>query len=165
LWYLDNGHSQLERANHCNKVVIRWILREKGVVLSGPEPTSLIDPIPVGVLRRAILESINESGKEILANSGQYKNRFYQSFIVLHYCRKLRDLHAGECGSKRTGTEWAKKNLDQSWIGLIDRTWNGRPNPAVSIRQPADEADFSSTLEFVKEVMTLANGFAASADW
>jgi predicted nucleotidyltransferase len=165
LWYLDNGHYELERSNHCNKVVIRWILREKGVVLSGPEPSELIEPIPVGVLRRAILESINKSGKEILTNSEQYSNRFYQSFIVLQYCRKLHGLHTGAVGSKRAGTEWAKKNLDQSWAGLINRTWSGRPNPAISIRQPADEADFNSTLEFVKEVMRLANEFAAKADW
>ena len=164
LCYLDNGHSELVRANHCNKTVIKWILREKGVVLSGPEPSTLIDPISVGVLRQAILDSINGSGEQILANSRQYQNRFYQSFIVLQYCRKLHDLHVGAAGSKRAGAEWAKKNMDQSWSGLVDRAWAGRPNPAMSVRQPADEADFKSTLEFVKEVMRLANEFAAKAN-
>ena len=160
LWYLDNGSSELERSNHCNKVVVRWILREKGVVLSGPKPTALIDPIPVEVLRRAILKSINESGHEILTNPDPYNNRFYQTFIVLQYCRKLHDLHTGTIGSKRSGAEWAKRNLDRSWTDLIDRTWEGRPNPAVSSRQPADKTDFMSTLEFVRVVMRAANDFA-----
>jgi predicted nucleotidyltransferase len=162
LWYLDNGMSVLVRSNHCNKVVVRWILREKGVVLSGPEPSSLIEPIPVEILRQAILASINESGHEILTNSEQYNNRFYQTFIVLQYCRKLHDLYTGMVGSKRSGAEWAKRNMDQSWAGLIDRAWDGRPNPAVSVRQPADKADFRSTLEFVREVMRTANSFAAA---
>jgi predicted nucleotidyltransferase len=161
LWYLDNGHSKLERSNHCNKIVVRWILREKGVVLTGPEPSALIEPIPLSVLRRAILQSINKSGQEILTHPEQYNNRFYQSFIVLQCCRKLHDLHTGTVGSKRSGAEWAKRNMDQSWAGLIDRTWGGRPNPAVSIRHPADKADFDSTIKFVKEVMGAANDFAA----
>ncbi|MDD4052292.1 MAG: DUF4111 domain-containing protein [candidate division Zixibacteria bacterium] len=160
LWYLDNGSRALVRSNHCNNVAVRWILREKGVVLAGPEPSTLIDPIPVAVLRRAILTSINESGREILAHPERYNNRFYQSFIVLHYCRKLHDLRAGTVGSKRSGAEWVKRNLDQSWASLIDRAWSGRPNPAYSIRQPADNADFERTLQFVRQVMDAANAFA-----
>jgi hypothetical protein len=34
-------------------------------------------------------------------------------------------------------------------------------NPAVSVRQPPDEADYRATLEFVKEVMRAANKLAA----
>lgn len=162
LWYLENGRSELERSNHCNKVVVKWILRERGVILSGPEPSTLIDPIPVEVLRRAIFNSINDSGQMILANPGQYNNRFYQSFIVLHFCRKLHDLHTGMVGSKRAGAEWAKHHLGQSWGDLVDRAWNGRPDPAVSIRQPADETDFKNTLELVKEIMHSATEFAAA---
>jgi len=160
LWYLDNGRSVMERSNHCNSVVVRWIVREKGVILAGPEPSTLIDPIPTGLLRRAILNSINRSGRLILSESEQFKNRFYQTFIVLQYCRKLHDLHRGRVGSKREGAEWAKRHLDPKWRGLIDRTWAGRPNPEVSVRTPPDEADFESTLEFVAEVMRLANGLA-----
>jgi len=162
LWYLENGHGELEKSNHCNKVVIRWILREKGVVLSGPEPSTLIDAIPVGVLRRAILKSINESGQSILANPAPYNNRFYQTFVVLHFCRKLHNLHTGVVGSKRAGAEWAKNHLGQSWVDLIDRAWGGRPNPSVSIRQPADEADFKNTPELVEKVKRAAVEFAAA---
>ncbi|PWB71154.1 hypothetical protein C3F09_08170 [candidate division GN15 bacterium] len=159
LCYLDNGHSELEWSNHCNKVALRWILREKGVVLFGPEPSTLIDPIPVEVLRRSILNSINESAQTILANPAPYSNRFYQTFIVLHFCRKLHSLHAGAFGSKRAGAEWAKHHLGQSWAGLIDRALSGRTNPTVSIRQPADESDLRSTMELLKEVMRAANDF------
>jgi len=161
LWYLDNGHSVLERSSHCNKIVVRWIVRERGVVMSGPHPSTLIDPIPVHVLRRAILDSIIASGHEILTNAEQYYNRFYQGFIVLHYCRKLHDLHTGQVGSKRAGAEWAKRHMEPSWTDLIDRAWACRPDPAWSVRQPPDEADFRRTLQFVREVMRVADELAA----
>jgi hypothetical protein len=65
----------------------------------------------------------------------------------------LHDLHTGYPGSKRAGAEWAKNNLDSSWIGLINRTWSGRPTPEISVRQPADPKDFESTLKFVQYII------------
>jgi predicted nucleotidyltransferase len=161
LWYLDHGSRELERSAHDNSVVVRWILREKGVVLAGPRPSAWIDPIPTKALRREILETINNWGGEILADPEQINNRFYQTFAVLSYSRMLHDLHIGAVGSKRAGAEWAKENLAPSWRGLIDRAWDGRPNPALSVQQPADETDFRRTLEFIDLVMRAANKLAA----
>ena len=159
LWYLDHGSRSLERSEHCNSVVVRWTVREHGVALAGPSPKSLVDPIPVEVLRHEILETIHDWGREILADPKRYANRFYQTFIVLSYCRMLHDLHNGYPGSKRAGAEWAKATLDPSWRGLIDRTWAGRPNPAVSVRQPADPADLARTLEFVKYIIMTSRDY------
>lgn len=156
LWYLDHGSRSLEQSNHCNTTLVRWVVREKGVVLQGPPPETLIEPIPVHVLRQEILATIRDWGRDILANPGHYNNRFYQCFIVLNYCRMLRDLIMGCPGSKRTGAEWAKANLDPTWAALIDRAWGGRPNPAVSVREPADGQDFQSTLEFVQYIIDRA---------
>ncbi len=86
-------------------------------------------------------------GQQILAEPEPYNNRFYQTYIVLNYCRMLHDLRTGRVGSKRAGAEWARVILDKSWTGLIDRAWNRRPGS--STRQPADPADFKRTLEFV----------------
>jgi hypothetical protein len=156
LWYLDNGSQSLVRSDHCNTVVVRWTAREHGVVLAGPSPATLIDPIPVAVLRQDIMATLQDWGQQILIDSERFNNRFYQSFIVLSYCRMLHDFYTGSIGSKRAGAAWAKASLDPSWAGLIDRTWEGRPNPAVSVRQPADPEDFKSTLEFVRYIMKVS---------
>jgi predicted nucleotidyltransferase len=150
LWYLDHGSRSLVRSDHCNTAVVRWVVREHGVALAGQRPEALVDPIPVEALRQEIMQTISGWGQEILAQTERFNNRFYQTFIVLSYCRMLHDLHTGFAGSKRAGAEWAKAVLDPSWAGLIDRAWDGRPNPALSVRQYADPADFRSTLEFVK---------------
>jgi hypothetical protein len=150
LWYLDHGSRSLVRSDHCNTVVVRWVVREHGVALAGPRPETLVDPIPVAALRQDITQTISGWGQEILANTERFNNRFYQTFIVLNYCRMLHDLQTGFPGSKRAGAEWAKTALDPAWAGLIERAWDGRPSPALSVRQPADPADFRSTLEFVR---------------
>ena len=153
LWYLDNGHQSLILDEHCNTVVVRSVLLEHGVILAGPDPATLVDPIPVSVLRQEILETMHTWGGQVLSDPDQFNNRFYQGFIVLHYCRALHDLHTGHIGSKQAGAEWAKANLDPSWAGLIDRAWDTRPNPSFSVRQPADPEDFQSTLEFIQYIL------------
>jgi hypothetical protein len=163
LWYLDHGSRTLERSDHCNTVVVRWVLREHGVILAGPDPVKLIRPIPVQALRKEILATICDWGQEILDDPEKFNNRFYQGFIVLSYCRMLRDLHFGTTGSKLEGAEWAKAVLDSSWVSLIDRTWATRPDPALSVREPPDADDFKLTLEFVQHVMKLAMEYAADA--
>jgi hypothetical protein len=153
LWYLDHGSQSLIRSDHCNTLVVRWVVRERGVILAGPNPATLLDPIPVDALRQEIRATIRTWGQQILDDPAQYANRFYQGFIVLNYCRMLHDLIKGRLDSKRAGAEWAKATLDPAWSTLIDRAWDGRRNPAAAVREPADGAAFSSTLQFVKLVM------------
>ncbi|MEO6458703.1 MAG: aminoglycoside adenylyltransferase domain-containing protein [Chloroflexia bacterium] len=157
LWYLDHGSRSLEQSNHCNTALVRWVVREKGVVLQGPAPETLVEPIPVYVLRQEIMTTIRDFSKDILSNPDHYNNRFFQAFIVLNYCRMLHDLVMGRPDSKRTGAEWAKANLDPAWAMLIDRAWGGRPNPAVSSRQSADPEEFQATLKFVQYIIDKAN--------
>jgi hypothetical protein len=153
LWYLDNGSQSLVQSDHCNTLVVRWTAREHGVALAGPDPATLIDPIPAEALRREILATLRNWGRQILDQPEHYNNRFYQGFIVLSYCRMLHDYLAGSVGSKRTGAEWAKENLDPCWSDLIDRAWDNRPVPEVSVRTPADPKDFRRTLAFVEYVI------------
>lgn len=153
LWYLDNGARSLINSDHCNTILVRWVVRERGVTLAGPSPNTLVDPISSELLRADIFETIINWGQEILDSPKSFNNRFYQSFIVLSYCRMLHDLQTGYAGSKREGAEWAKSTLDPSWTGLIDGSWAGRPNPAQQVRQPADPQDFKKTLKFVEYVM------------
>jgi hypothetical protein len=154
LWYLDHGSQSLVRSDHCNTLVVRWVVCERAVVLAGPSPATLVDPVPIDALRREIRDTMRTWGKEILDQPNRYRNRFYQGFIVLSYCRMLHDLVEGRPGSKRAGATWAKANVDPAWSPLIDRAWGGRPNPAVSVREPADPADFESTQQFVRMIIS-----------
>lgn len=161
LWYLDNGARSLIKSDHCNTIFVRWVVRENGVTLAGPSPNTLVDPISNELLRADIFETIINWGQEILDDPKSFNNRFYQSFIVLSYCRMLHDLHTGCAGSKREGAEWAKFALDPSWSELIDGSWDGRPNPARQVQQPADPQEFENTLKFVEYVMNESRRYVA----
>jgi hypothetical protein len=161
LWYLDHGARSLIRSDHCNTILVRWVVREKGVALAGPSPRSLVDPISKELLRSDIFDTIINWGQEILDNPARYNNRFYQTYIVLSYCRMLHDLYKGSARSKQEGAEWAKSTLDPSWADLIDATWEGRPDPAHKVKQPADPQNFKDTLKFVQYVMDESRRYIA----
>jgi predicted nucleotidyltransferase len=161
LWYLDHGARTLIRSDHCNTILVRWIVREKGISLAGPPPKTLVNPISKELLRAEIFETLSDWAYQILDTPTPYNNRFYQAFIVLSYCRMLHDLHRCYPGSKREGAEWAKINLDPSWSDLIDGSWDGRPDPAKKVRQPADPDDFKRTLEFVQYIVGESRNFFA----
>jgi predicted nucleotidyltransferase len=165
LWYLDHGARTLVRSDHCNTILVRWVIREKGVTLAGPPPKTLVDPIPNELLRAEIFETLTNWGQQILDDPTPYNNRFYQSFIVLSYCRMLHDIHRGYPGSKREGAEWAKTILGPSWSDLIDDSWDGRPDPAKKVRQPADPEDFKRTLRFIEYVMNESKRYISNDNW
>ncbi len=160
VWYFDHGSTTLIRSNHCNTALVRWVVREQGVTLTGPDPKSLIDPIPVEVLRKEILSVILGWGSELMTDPELFNNRFYQAFIVLNYCRMMHDLHRGCPGSKLAGIEWVKATLDPSWVGLIDRAWVTRKD--AMIWQRADQDEFKLTLDFVRYIMQEGERYAAA---
>jgi predicted nucleotidyltransferase len=159
LWYLDNGARSLIRSDHCNTLLVRWIVRESGVILTGPSPKELIGPIPIEMLRQEMYDVLMMWGQQILEDPAPWSNRFYQGFIVLNYARMLHDLHRGYPGTKREGAEWAKRNLEASWSPLIDRAWSGRPDPASKVKEPADPEEYQMTLEFLEHVMSECKRF------
>ena len=105
MWYFDNGSEQIERSDHDNSLVVRWTLREKGVLLFGPEPSELIELVLPEDLRREIRQTLVTWGEMVVTNPEPYRNRFYQSFLVLNYCRGLLDLSEGTINSKLAGVK------------------------------------------------------------
>ncbi len=162
LWYLDNGHRSLIQSGHCDTLLMRWALRERGITLAGPPPATLIDPIPTTALRQEILGVIRDWGQDIQAHPEQYTSHWDQSYMVLSFCRALHDLHTGYPGSKRAGADWAKANLDASWAGLIDRSWSGRPVPEAAIHRPADPEELRASWAFVRYIVDEANAYASA---
>ena len=150
VWYLNHGSTTFERSAHDNTIAVKWIIRERGVVLAGPDPFTIMDPIPVAELRIDIFQTFANWAKIIFENPEEISSHFFQTFAVLSYCRVLNDIRRGEIGSKRDGAEWAKTNLDPKWHDLIDRAWLGRPDPAVSVRRPAKPEDVQRTVEFIR---------------
>jgi len=163
LWYLDHGARQMSQSTHCNTSVVRQTVRAHGVVLLGPDPATLVDPIPVERLRGEMLATLCDWAAQIRADPEAWNNRFYQGLIALTYCRIWCDLTLGSVGSKRRGAEWAKPRLKPAWVDLVDRAWATRPDPYTSSRTPADPDDYAATLNLTDWIVERGHEFARSA--
>ncbi len=156
VWYLDHGADRLVRSSHCNTLVVRWVMHNHGVALCGPAAKALVPAVPTERFRAEVKDVIVDWGAQLLANPDRYKNRFYQGFIILTFCRMLRDLHMGTNASKQAGARWVVEHWDSTLAGLIERAWLCRPDPAARVREPADPDDYEQAMALVKRVREAA---------
>jgi hypothetical protein len=133
--------------NHDNSAVVRWSLREHGVVLEGPDPTTLVDPISGAELRCEVLWVIDDFGDWLRARE-TWSARL-QTLAVISYCRILHTLETGAVASKRASGEWAREVLDAEWRDLVDGALDDRPDPWSKVRETAETSLVRRTLRFV----------------
>lgn len=156
LYYFDNGNTTYEESTHDNQWHVRWILRERGITLTGPDPKTILKPIPVDELlneiKRTMLQVQKLFADEMDRPLSFFNSRFGQSFTVLTYCRMLHTLHTGTVQSKKAGAKWAKGIVDPQWVHLIEQAWNEREGVRfmVKITQRAEQTLLYETLEFIK---------------
>ena len=137
--------------NHCNTAVVRWSLREKGVVLAGPDPQTLIEPVSADELRSDVLIALREWA-DWLRTSPSYSRRA-QGVTVLSICRILHTFESGLVTTKREAGEWALGALSPEWASLVQEALDDRPDPWTKVREPADPAVIRRTVAFVDYAM------------
>lgn len=147
-----SGESLHMLAHESDWIVQRHILRERGIILEGPAPQSLIDPISSNDLRQAVMAVLPLWAKPILDDPSQIKSRGYQSYVVLSLCRMLYTLQCGTIISKRAAAQWAQETLSTQWTHLIARAWLGRQNSGLQ----AEPEDVDGTLNFIRYIMDVS---------
>jgi hypothetical protein len=100
-------------------VIHRHMLREHGVVLTGPPPRRLIDPVPPNELREAVLGILREWWMPMLVHAPLLQNSFYRCYAVLTMARTLYTIRHGAIVSKPVAARWAEEALDRRWTPLI----------------------------------------------
>ncbi len=150
IWYLDNGSLNFERSSHDNTLVNRWVLREKGIILAGPDPKAWIPHISEEMLKAEVRQTMVDWGAEIIEGIYQFDNRWAQPFAVLMYCRMLHTLATGEVRSKPAGATWVKAALDPTWRNLFDHALNTRPEQHDQYYLPSDPEKVRLTHAFIE---------------
>jgi hypothetical protein len=159
-FYFDNGAMDPAWDSHDNSAVVRWSLREHGVVLAGPDPASLVDRIPAGALRAAVIHDLAAFGIWLRARDS-WSARL-QTLAVVTYCRILHTLETGIVSSKRGAGEWALDTLDPDWASLIRRALDERPDPWRKVHEVADPELVTRTLAFVDYAAESATRFGGT---
>ena len=123
----------------------RWVLRERGIVLAGPAPHTLIDPVAPDDLRQGALKELHGWIADRLSGLGDTQ-RGGQSYLVLTLCRILVTLENGSIASKPAAARWAEATLGERWVPLIESALEGRHHPGLAV-SPEDE---QGTLDFIR---------------
>jgi len=161
VWYLDNGSTTLVLSIHDNRWHVRWILRERGIIITGPDPKTFLPPISMEALRGEAASSIQELAGQFIAEVdrpiGWFNTRFGQSFAVLTCCRMLHTCASGIVDSKLSSVKWAEQFLDPGWCGLIRQAWMERREVRFGekVRQPAGTDVMHETAHFLAYAVSL----------
>jgi hypothetical protein len=133
----------------------RHMLREHGVVLAGPPPRALIEPVRPSDLREAVLGILHEWWMPMLVDAPLLQNSFYRCYAILTMSRMLYTLHHGAIVSKPVAAGWAQETLDRRWTLLI------RDALAWSRAMPPD---LNETLAYIRYTCEYGDRIEASAE-
>ena len=139
-------------------VIQRHIIREQGVVVAGPAPQTLIDPVQPDDLRRAVLGFLQEWWAPMLHNPDpRLHGSGYQAYAILTLCRALYTLQHGIVVSKPVAARWAQEVLGERWAAVIERALAWRPDA------PADN-NMNEALDFIQYTLERSQHFEIPAD-
>lgn len=123
-------------------VIHRWILRERGIPLAGPDPRTLIDPVSPEELKQATWQTLLEWWAPQAQDPFRLKSREYQAYAVLTMCRARYTLRHGEIVSKPFAALWARNALGERWKPLIERALCWKEGDGVD--------DLAETVELIR---------------
>ena len=126
-------------------IIQRHVIREYGVVLEGPAPKTLIDFVTPDDIRQSVLGVLNEWWFPMLDNSKWLRDHGseYHAYAAISMCRALHALDHGAIVSKPKAIQWARRELDASWIPLIDK--------AIAASEHKEQDNFlDETLGFIR---------------
>lgn len=120
--FRGEGESRLFMMWHASDWVIqRHVLREHGVVIVGPSPRTLVDPIPPDDLRQAVRTLAKVWPAPLLDDPEPLRHNGYHAYTVVTLCRMLYTLQHGTIVSKPVAARWAQRADGARWAALIER--------------------------------------------
>jgi predicted nucleotidyltransferase len=107
-----------------NWVLERWAVREHGIILLGPHPTTLIDPVTPDNIRAAVRHRLPDwaAWANQPNNPDWHSSRGHKAYVVETMCRALCTLATGELASKPQAVAWALANLPEPWRATVERS-------------------------------------------
>ena len=129
-------------------IIQRYILREHGVIVAGPDPRTVIDPVSAQDLRQSVATLMNTWWGPMRDDPAPLfrHNIGYQVYAVLTMCRILYTRDVGAVDSKPVAARWARGMADGRWDTLIERALAWRKDGQIV---PSDD-DVNETLALIQ---------------
>jgi len=102
-------------------LIEQYTIRENGIVIEGPNPKDIINPISSAELKKASLKLLNSWWAPIIIELSPLRDCHYQTYAVLTMCRILYMFDRGAIVSKKVSAKWALSTLDEEWKILIEK--------------------------------------------
>lgn len=125
----------------------RYVLRNQGIVITGPDPVTLMDPVPgedLAAAALAIVRMWRRASRSDPSWLAWVRQRQEQRFVLLTLCRSLYTLEYGTLASKSAAARWAREYLDRRWATLIAQSLMERDAAASITNQ-----ELADTLAFI----------------
>ncbi|MBN2502699.1 MAG: DUF4111 domain-containing protein [Anaerolineales bacterium] len=124
---LGQGEELTWSEHPANWLLERWMVREQGIPLYGPDPRTLIDPISTAEIRQAIRSLLGywETWAQEPDDPDWLLVKGHQAYVIETMCRALYALENGELAGKAQAAAWASAALPEPWRTLVaaSQTW------------------------------------------
>ncbi len=151
--YIDHGSREMQWSTHCNNVVARWSLRERGVTLLGPDPTLLVNPVSPEAMRDYARTSAATFWADFFPSTS-LDIGWAQRLTVATYCRYLATMSTAMGLSKRAALLWGQQHLDRRRADLLQQAIDERA--AFDADERSDPDSVARTKEFARYCEQLA---------
>jgi hypothetical protein len=141
--YVDHGHDTVISHPHCNTEVTRWVLREHGIRLHGPDIRTLVPPVPAEAVRARMVEQV-----PVAVQAWQEQQRWLAwdvRYSVATMSRMWFSQVHGTVASKKAAMRWVSSTADGApYAALLEdaaQARNGRWDlPATASQVAAAKA-------------------------
>ena len=132
---LGQGEALAWSEHRDNWILERWTVRERGIVLLGPDPQTLIDPIAPDELRSAVRARLPDwaDWADQPDDPDWRLPLSHNAYVVETMCRALYTLARSELCSKPRAVAWALATLPEPWRALVARSQAWRTDTTIDL--------------------------------
>lgn len=157
--HIERGGELVVEQHASDMAIQRYVLREHGLVVAGPPPATMIDPVYPSNLRAALEALLEGCWKPMIDEPVRLEQRGYQAYAVLTMCRILHTFATGMIVPKPAAARWAQAQYGERWEALIEGALQWRHDDHAIDRSPVPEAEVDATRELI--LLTCERGAAA----
>jgi len=149
-WFLSADEPPVRR-EYDNCQLVRWVLRERGVCLTGPPAATIVDPVSAEDLRREMAEMLTCNMERLAGDRSWLKTANGQASAALIFARALETVETGEVRSKRSAVAFARARLEP-WADLVAAAFEERSRAAAEsyVDRASDPRAVAGTLAFAR---------------